>query len=78
MSFGQSNVTLGQDTSFQLKEDIGEVVISATRTSKNQNSVPLPVTIITREEIINSNFVTLDEAINEQSGLMSIRDFGGG
>ena len=78
MSFGQSNVTLGQDTSFQLKEDIGEVVISATRTSKNQNSVPLPVTIITREEIINSNFVTLDEAINEQSGLMTIPDFGGG
>ena len=78
MGFGQSNETLGQDTSLLLIEDMGEVVISATRTSKNQNSVPLPVTIITREEIINSNFVTLDEAINEQSGLITIPDFGGG
>ena len=55
MSFGQSNEAPNQDTSLRFLEDIGEVVISATRTNKNQNSVPLPVVIINREEIINSN-----------------------
>ena len=78
MSFGQSNEAPNQDTSLRFLEDIGEVVISATRTNKNQNSVPLPVVIINREEIINSNFVTLEEAINEQSGLITIPDYGGG
>ena len=55
-----------------------EVIITGTKTIRNLSSLPLPALIITQKEIENSNSTRLSEILNEQAGLITIPDFGGG
>lgn len=59
-------------------EDLEEVIITATRTKRQLSSLPLPVTIITKKEIKAGNYLRLKNVINEQTGLVTIPDYGGG
>lgn len=59
-------------------EKLEEVIVTATRTKRQLSSLPLPAQIIAKKEIqaINSN--RLNELLNEQTGLITVPDFGGG
>lgn len=55
-----------------------EVVVTATRTKRQVSSLPLPVLLIGKKELEQSNTKRLHHLLNEQTGLITIPDFGGG
>ncbi|MGV9003926.1 TonB-dependent receptor plug domain-containing protein [Flavobacterium sp.] len=55
-----------------------EIVITGTRTERNIATLPLPTQIITGESIQKSGLSRLNEIIQEQTGLITVPDFGGG
>ncbi|MDH3697242.1 MAG: TonB-dependent receptor [Flavobacteriaceae bacterium] len=60
-----------------IMEALDEVVLTATRTERQLSSLPLPVQIIKNETIRSTNALRLSEVLNEQTGLITIPDFGG-
>ncbi|WP_395632853.1 TonB-dependent receptor plug domain-containing protein [Flavobacterium sp.] len=54
-----------------------EVVITGTRTQRSVATLPLPTQIITGESIRKSGLSRLNEIIQEQTGLITVPDFGG-
>ncbi len=59
-------------------KQLEEVVITATRTIRQLSSLPLPVQIISEQEIKNSNSLRLNDILSEQTGLISVPNFIGG
>lgn len=59
-------------------EELEEVIVSATRTKRQLSSLPLPAQIISKKEIKAINSVRLSDILNEQTGLITVPDFGGG
>lgn len=59
-------------------EQLEEVLISATRTRRQLSSLPLPAQIVSEKEIKSVNSLRLNDIINEQTGLITVPDFGGG
>lgn len=59
-------------------EKLDEVTITATRTMRQLSSIPLPVTIVHKRDIKRSNSIRLSDILNEQTGLITVPDFGGG
>ncbi len=55
-----------------------EVIISATRTKRQLSSLPLPAQIINKKELKSSNSLRLNDILNEQTGIITVSDFGGG
>ncbi len=55
-----------------------EVIITGTRTERSVATLPLPTQIITGESIKKSGLSRLNEIIQEQTGLITVPDFGGG
>jgi outer membrane receptor for ferrienterochelin and colicins len=56
---------------------LNEVVVTATRTERNLSSLPLPTSIITSDVISKAGVTRLNEILFEQTGLITIPDFGG-
>lgn len=56
---------------------LNEVVVTATRTERKLSSLPLPISIITSEVISRAGVTRLNEILAEQTGLITIPDFGG-
>lgn len=59
-------------------ESLDEVIVTATRTERQVSSLPLPALVIGKAEIESSNFQRLKDVINEQTGITTIPDYGGG
>ena len=59
-------------------EQLKEVVVTATRTSREIDNVPMPVSIVGQEEIDRIGSVRLDDVLREQTGLMITSDHGSG
>lgn len=59
-------------------EVLDEVIISATRTKRQLSSLPLPAQLISKKEIKAVNSIRLTDILNEQTGLITVPDFGGG
>lgn len=57
---------------------LGEVVVTATRTEKSVDDIPLPVTIIGKEEMQQKAMVRLNEVLAEQPGIILTEDHGTG
>ncbi len=57
---------------------LDEVIVTATRTVRQLSSLPLPAQIVSKEQIKSSNSVRLNDILNEQTGLITVPDFGGG
>ncbi|MCY3998646.1 MAG: TonB-dependent receptor [Flavobacteriaceae bacterium] len=53
------------------------VILTATRTQRQLSSLPVAADIITHEEINSINSVRLTDILSEQTGLITIPDFGG-
>ncbi|TYA74351.1 TonB-dependent receptor plug domain-containing protein [Seonamhaeicola marinus] len=75
LSAQELNTGIKDSTSVQ---DLDEVIISATRTERQLSSLPLPAQIVSKKDIQASNSVRLNDILNEQTGLITIPDFGGG
>lgn len=76
ISNSQENKVAVQDSI--LPENLDEVIITATRTIRQLSSLPLPAQIITSTEIKAINSVRLNDILSEQTGLITVSDFGGG
>ena len=66
---------------FSLEEDntqLNEVTVTATRTSRAVENVPLPVEIISEEQIEQMGSFRLNEVLMEQAGLQIVSDHGTG
>ena len=63
-----------------LVEDLEEVVVTATRTIRQLSSLPLPVSLISKEQLQETGVTRLDEILNEQTGIITTPDvtIGGG
>ncbi len=59
-------------------EKLDEVVITATRTLRQLSSLPMPVQVVSKLDIKQSNSLRLSDILDEQTGLITISDFGGG
>ncbi len=57
---------------------LGEVIVYATRTERQFSSLPLPAQLISKDEIQDVNSTRLTDILNEQTGLITVPDFGGG
>ncbi len=74
--YSQQPETLEKDS---LKiERLDNVVITATRTKRQLSSLPLSASIISKKDLKAINAVRLSDILNEQSGLITVPDFGGG
>lgn len=71
----QSTVELWLEEDIQL---LNEVVITATRTERNVADIPIPVTVISNEQIKSMGSMRLDEVLAEQTGLNIVADHGSG
>lgn len=58
--------------------ELEEVIITATRSLRQVSSLPLPASLISKKEMEHSNSVRLSDILNEQTGLITVPDFGGG
>ena len=70
----ESNITKIDTTD---TESLEKVIITATRTKKILASLPLNANVIDRSDIEKTNSSKLSDIINEQTGLITIPDFGG-
>ena len=61
-----------------LVETFDPVVISATRTKRQLSSLPFPTQLIDKQEIGAIHSMRLTDLLNEQTGLVTVSDFGGG
>jgi len=59
-------------------EPLQEVFITATRTNRNLQSLPLPGAVIDSATIMRAGVNRLSEILAEQTGLVTVPDFGGG
>ena len=77
IAWTQAQEVESDSTGVILTQTLEEVVLTATRTERQLSSLPLPVQIISNETILNTNALRLSEILNEQTGLITIPDFGG-
>jgi outer membrane receptor for ferrienterochelin and colicins len=52
--------------------------VTATRTQRQLSALPLPATLINKEELIKSNVRRVSDILEEQTGLVLVPDFNGG
>jgi outer membrane receptor for ferrienterochelin and colicins len=75
---------LGGFTSLYAQEDslkqknLGEVVITATRTEKMLSALPMPVAVVSQAQIRAIGSMRLTEVLQEQTGLAIVNDHGQG
>lgn len=77
--FSFYQITMAQIVSDSIKsKQLQEVIITGTRTERSVATLPLPTQIISGESIQKSGLSRLNEIIQEQTGLITVPDFGGG
>ena len=59
------------------KNNLDEIIITATKTERILSSLPLNVSIIKKSDIEKTNATRLSDIINEELGLITVSDFGG-
>lgn len=59
-------------------QELEAVIVSATRTQRQMSSLPMPTQFIPQKEIEAINAIRLTDLLDEQTGLITVSDFGGG
>ncbi|MEM9896152.1 MAG: TonB-dependent receptor plug domain-containing protein, partial [Bacteroidota bacterium] len=72
------NLLFNQSGDSLATQELDEVIVSATRNVRQLSSIPLNAQIISDREIKAVNSVRLSDILNEQTGLITVPDFGGG
>jgi len=76
ISFSQETKDIPKDST--KTQELEEVIVTATRTIRQLSSLPLPAQIVTKKEIRAINSLRLNDILNEQTGLIVVRDHGEG
>lgn len=58
-------------------DSLKEVIVTATRTQRKLGSLPLPVTLVSRETIDASGSLRVNEILEEQTGIVTVPDQSG-
>ena len=66
-----------ENDSIQTKS-LNEVIVTGTKTKRQLSSLPLPGILISKNEIDQTNSSRLKDILNEQAGIVTVPDFGGG
>ena len=61
-----------------INNELKEILITATKTERVLSSLPLNASVINKVEIEKTNATKLSDVINEELGLITVSDFGGG
>ncbi|WP_341228520.1 TonB-dependent receptor [uncultured Arcticibacterium sp.] len=61
-----------------LEKDLEQVVVTATKSERQLNSLPMPVTVIEKKQIQQMGSLRLNEVLAEQTGLFVVNDHGNG
>lgn len=77
ISFSQLSIAQAATDSIEINE-LHEVIVTGTRTERAIATLPLPTQIITGGSIKKLGLSRLNEIIQEQTGLLTVPDFGGG
>ncbi|UMY65439.1 MULTISPECIES: TonB-dependent siderophore receptor [unclassified Flavobacterium] len=77
ISFSQLSIAQAATDSIEINE-LQEVIVTGTRTERAIATLPLPTQIITGGSIKKLGLSRLNEIIQEQTGLLTVPDFGGG
>ena len=75
VTFGYAQEQLKDSTKVK---NLEEVLITATRTERQLSSLPLPAQIVSKKEMEAVNSLRLNDILEEQTGLTTVSDFGGG
>ena len=59
-------------------KSLDEVIITGTKTNRQLSSLPLPVKLISKNEIKEINSSRLKDVLDQQTGVIIVPDFGGG
>lgn len=84
MGYNARKVTLAEVNGSEiigLRERIGqlgEVIVSATRTTRSVEDLPMPVTVVTQKELRNVGGMRISEVLSEQTGLQVVSNHGNG
>ncbi|GGF31077.1 TonB-dependent receptor plug domain-containing protein [Echinicola rosea] len=84
IGFEKQKMTVGELMSnprIILRESLGELdeyVLSATRTDRSVEDLPMPVTVLTEEKICETGAFRLSDVLAEQTGLQLVADHGTG
>jgi outer membrane receptor for ferrienterochelin and colicins len=76
LTYCQKNERRSKDS--LITQELDAVVITATQTKRQLSSLPLPAQIISQKELKAANSVRLSDILNEQTGILTVPDFGGG
>ena len=75
-------IGFSQETKLEVQKDstqvLEEVLVTATRTKRQLASLPLPAQVITKARIQQSGTMRLGAILAEQTGLITVPDYGGG
>ncbi|WP_275316748.1 hypothetical protein [Tenacibaculum bernardetii] len=55
--------------------ELEEVIVTATRTKRQLSSIPMPVTLIPKEQLVKSGAIRLKDILLEQTGIALVSDF---
>ena len=79
-AFDAENIDIGPLTIMLIEatEALGEVIVTATRTERSIDNIPMPVQLVAEEQIERIGSLRLDEVLQEQTGLQMISDHGAG
>lgn len=59
-----------------INDDLDEVIVTATRTKRQLSSLPMPVTLISKKQILATGSTRLRDIIAEQTGILIVSDVG--
>ncbi len=59
-------------------KSLEEVIVTGTKTKRQLSSLPLPVKLISKNEINEINSSRLKDVLDQQTGIIIVPDFGGG
>ncbi|RFS20694.1 TonB-dependent receptor [Chitinophaga silvatica] len=76
--FGQAWACFAQTDTNSINKSLQEVVVTATRNEQLLNKVPVPVTIINKQQIKDMGAVLLSQVLSEQTGLFLSSNHGTG
>lgn len=75
--FCAASILLAAQDSLQTKQ-LNEVVVTATRSERTLAELPVPLTIISKEQIKSMGSLRLNDVLAEQTGLTLVSDHGSG
>ena len=78
LKLDDSSVDLGKITLIESRNDLDQVVVTASRMLQTIADVPIPISVIDQSQIERSSTVRLSEILSEQTGLTIQSDHGSG